>query len=163
MVNYQDDIISTAAYYNRKKISIRFDVTNKCNLRCTHCYQGENNSYDVNSEINSDDIMYFLDSKLKDTHRKNKCSFTFSGGEIFIVKNITKVFQYIKKEFKNASVSVLSNGEFFREVEKNISYIDYFQFSLDGLTPQIHENRRVGSNFSNLLKSIEIVKINKKG
>lgn len=110
---------------------VALDITNKCNLRCLHCYNfsGENNV--VDSELSDDEILEFIKS-LQPIKPYNVC---FCGGEPLLRKDL--LIRCARVLSDNGSiVSIVSNGilasdssidELCEAGVKNI------QYSLDGI------------------------------
>lgn len=92
--------------YNYKKIvsdSYLLDVTRKCNLKCTHCYQVTYN-YDIEKPI-----QHFVD-KVR-SWPKGWNAITFAGAEAFLRKDFFDMHASIQKECtEDQPILILTNG-----------------------------------------------------
>lgn len=130
---------------------VALDITNKCNLRCLHCYNfsGENNV--VDSELSDDEVLTFINS-LTSIKPYNVC---FCGGEPLLRKNIiTKCAKILSDN--GSIVSIVSNGILATETtidELCDSGIKNIQYSLDGIKG--HEKlRNMSGIFDKVIKAI---------
>lgn len=125
-------------------------LTQKCNLRCKHCYLGTerlNNpisfTYDEMRRI----MAYF--SSLGTTR------ITFLGGEPTLHKDFVKILN----EAYDSGFDVLvdTNGIFPKKLLKEIrnDRITYFNFSLDGSVADLHEKIRGENTFNMCLENIK--------
>lgn len=107
------------------------DITNRCNLRCLHCfnYSGEN-AY-IDDELTDDELLKLIDDIVV-FKPFNVC---FCGGETLLRKNI--ILKLAKKLSDNhIMISMVSNGILLTEnVAKELksSGISRVQISLDGI------------------------------
>lgn len=144
--------------------SVHWDITKNCNLRCTHCYNGEkyfnitSNDY-IEAELSLNDCLRAIDSF---------CSAGFGhihflGGEPLASPHIFKVIKYAKE--KNFIVTINSNACLLDTVtqEKLIELgVDHYAASIDGCTSEVNDSiRGVGTydkvienmtSFNNLIK-----------
>lgn len=146
---------------NHKKFTIsaptevQFDITNKCNFRCSHCYNesGENNT--CQNELTDIEVEAFFDdlAKLKPF---NVC---FCGGEPLLRhKLIARVSKKVKNSIPN--LSIVTNGFLLTEevLEELLdSGINRIQVSLDGITKDTYEKLRlVDGSFEHAMKAIDL-------
>lgn len=114
---------------NTKFLSLHFEVTNKCNLRCQHCY---NIKYlqDGADELTTEQAKLVIDRAIE-----QGCEdIGFSGGEPFARKDILGLIEYVK----DYPIHILTNGLLLTEeiLDKINSFGDLlieFRVSLDGL------------------------------
>lgn len=135
-------------------LQVAFDLTNKCNFRCLHCYNLSGDCYLTNEELNDDEVIKFVEdlAKLKPY---NVC---FCGGEPLLRKKLLyKVAEILSKA--GCNVSLVTNGSLVSyQVAKEIkeSGINNVQVSLDGARPETHERlRRYTGSFELAVKAIE--------
>ncbi|MBR2833081.1 radical SAM/SPASM domain-containing protein [Lactococcus carnosus] len=129
---------------------LHFELTNQCNLRCTHCYNIdylESNKED----LSTNEIKKIIDSALEIGVR----DIGFSGGEPFMRKDIYDLLEYSK----NNPVHVLTNGMFItKNTIKKLNAIDgllvEFRISLDGLSS--HKDIR-GVSYKAALRGIKLL------
>lgn len=125
-------------------------LTNRCNLSCKHCWT-ENKNYSPSL----DEIKLMLD-KLYHAHVK---FIGFSGGELFIRKDILEILKYAKS--KNFIIELFTNGTLItstlldsleRILDKKV---DVIQISLDGISEYSIKEQRGLSSANRILWSIE--------
>lgn len=111
-----------------------FDITNKCNYRCLHCYNasGENNI--VDNELSDLEILD-LASDIALMKPFNVC---ICGGEPLLKVDLVKKCSEILYSNGVNHISLVTNGYFLtEEMAKDLydSHISRIQVSLDGATP----------------------------
>lgn len=94
--------------------SLDFNITDKCNIRCKHCYMRKR---DLSLEF--DDVKKML-SKLPITISK----IVLSGGEPFLNYEVLyRTIEYIRTRFRNdVIIRICSNGKLFYDSEQQIEY-----------------------------------------
>lgn len=71
---------------------ISFDITNKCNLRCRHCYNADKYFYQMSSELNLENVYRAID-----IFKKNGCEIiNFLGGEPTIRESFKDIILYCR-------------------------------------------------------------------
>ena len=124
----------------RLPISIQFEVTSKCNLKCKHCYNrsGGNNSSDA---MTADD---WLDLAKKIVDKGGLLDAAVSGGEPFLLGD--KLFNFMDILHEDGTVfNLLSNGFLLNKkiVNKLKKYRFYcIQISLDSYSSKLHDEFR---------------------
>lgn len=124
------------------------EVTDKCNLRCKHCYGGGGNKF-----LSTEDKKIVL-KNLKDVGCRRV---TLSGGEPFL--SGMDLFE-LAKQFKsnNIEVGVVTNGTLITMYAPEMySVFDYIQISLDG-PKTIHEKIRGLGTFDKAIKSAKYLR-----
>jgi radical SAM protein with 4Fe4S-binding SPASM domain len=111
-----------------------FDITNRCNLSCLHCYSSEQRE-----ELTTTDVYHVLD-KLSTA---GVGMIDFGGGEPLLRTDIFDILTYSKQLELYTSIS--TNGTLLDEhcVEhlKTLN-IDHVCISLDGAKPETHDHIR---------------------
>lgn len=135
--------------YERKKsiFSVMIELCTVCNWNCEYCYIDEHNNYG----LKFDEIKCVLDEL-----RKNGCfQVSFTGGEIFLRKDIWKIIEYSRKlgfeVLLYTNFSILDDRDIIRLKNLNISLVSCSLFSMD---------EKINSNFVKFYKSVELVKRN---
>ena len=136
-------------------ISIVFYITNKCNLRCWHCYN--NSSFD-STEANEKEIIKVAEI-LSKTHCKN---ISISGGEptveYDILNNIaTKLYS------TGRSLTLMSNGLFLPNNKiQHLSLFDRIQLSIDCPEKEYGKNYKGDECYGEKeIKAIDFLNMNK--
>lgn len=114
------------------------EVTEKCNLRCKHCY------LDASCEKTSV-ITYEQFKNLVEVFKKNHVlNLELTGGEIFVNPDAYKILELALKQF--ATVGILTNGtilsdEVLNLLSKNKEKI-MINVSIDSTNPEVHDTFR---------------------
>ncbi len=146
----------------RRTFTLQWHLTEKCNLRCKHCYQ--NGEY-LNNEVPLNTKYKFIDDFVKFCGRINRNPrIAFTGGEPLLIKDeVTSLLNYCNKKYPFLKKSILTNGTLISG--KNIEDIkrlnfDYVQISLDGGIEKTHDFIRGGGNFNKSVNALKILKDN---
>ncbi len=136
---------------------LSLDITNKCNLRCLHCYNASGENTVMKDELTNDEIKDFLVSILP-MKLLNLC---FCGGETLLRKDL--IFECARMLTNNGiRTSLVTNGILASEdVIRNLYYagLKSIQFSVDGCNPQSHDRLRNQEGvFVKVMKAIDIVR-----
>ena len=81
------------------------EITQKCNFKCIHCYEGEK----LQKDMELDDIKYCID----EMYRYGIKKLQIIGGEPFLHPKITDVLEYCEGKFKE--FSVFTNGSYITD------------------------------------------------
>lgn len=134
---------------------VHIDITNNCNLRCRHCFWGDNLSFEKN--IPFDKWNTFLDS----LSEMGVGRVVFSGGEAFTNSYLAEI---VKQCFakKIMVASIFTNGTIWNgNVENVISFLidnrmeTAFYVSLDGRSAEQHDFIRGQGNYK---KTVDFIK-----
>ena len=141
-------------------LALHFEMTNKCNLRCKHCYN-INYLNSNNTDLTTEEVKKIIDKSIELGCK----DIGFSGGEPFMREDFFEILEYVKKY----PVHVLTNGllldhDNIKKLNKINNLIIEFRISLDGL--EKHKKLRnvdyktVLTNVKELLKNDYVVTIN---
>jgi len=125
--------------------SIMLMITEKCNLRCTYCYEDHQRT----GSMDFDTAVSILERELPRADAGHELiRLEFFGGEIVLnFKLIRQVYEYIEAAYPKLDIlyAFTTNGTLFQEKEKKWFSERKDQFvctlSLDG-TPQMHDRTR---------------------
>lgn len=124
-------------------------LTNRCNQRCAHCYMyaGE----EKEQELSTLEIKKLL---INFSNYGGKVV-TFTGGEATLRKDFSEIL-YTAKENK-LIVGILTNGTTWSQefINKNKTYIDEVQISIDGYDQKSYKTVRGTDSFNEALKTVE--------
>ncbi len=121
--------------YYSAPLSVLWDITYRCNMKCKHCLNGDPTSF---NELNLSEIMVVL-NELK---RMKVFSINFSGGEPLIRDDIFEILQAASKQ--NFGLRLSSNGLLIdNTILERLKDLDVFclQISIDGFK-ETHDNFR---------------------
>ncbi|WP_438433605.1 radical SAM/SPASM domain-containing protein [Gorillibacterium sp. sgz500922] len=134
-------LIDQAADFLVGPHQIAFDITNKCNLRCLHCYNNSGENAVSRKELTDEQVMAFID----DAAEMRLFNFCFCGGETLLRKNLVyRAAERLKAKGVN-TVSLVTNGLLLdRDTASRLkeSGIDRLQLSIDGARAASHDRLR---------------------
>lgn len=120
------------AYKNHQLYQVIIELCNICNWKCKHCYIPKHNNYGLDTEVWIDLIRRMRSMGL--------LNISFTGGEIFLRKDIFKIIEYARSQY--CSVSLLSNASCLDEEKiKKLSglYINNYSCSIFSMDEKIHD------------------------
>ena len=141
--------------------TFQYQITETCNLRCSHCYQDESIVYQASTK----ELLFMLDKGLK---AMEKWHFTprvpLSGGEPLMSPSLWPLLDHLEAYKKDHEVmsAVLTNGTLIdRDVAETLAtygVVRFVQVSLDGVTAETHNAIRGKGTFEKALKGIAHLK-----
>lgn len=133
-------------------LKVQWKVTNKCNLRCKHCYLGKLN----HRELGKKELMSIAEKLIN----SNVMEVTLTGGEALLVSSLPKIVAlFIENDIK---VNIFTNALFLEKFESKVEtllgrvpndMLDFF-ISVDGLEKS-HDGIRGKGNFQKTIKAIK--------
>lgn len=152
--------LSKDIYYNKNlflksPIKIQWKITNKCNLRCKHCYLGELSQRTLTNEELLKIATKIINSGILEI--------TITGGEALLVDNL---FEIVNEFVKNKIyVKIFTNGTllipFLNEIKNNDLLSQFrkyvtFSISVDGLE-NTHDKIRGTGTFKKVDASLKFL------
>jgi radical SAM protein with 4Fe4S-binding SPASM domain len=136
---------------------IQWHLTERCNLRCTHCYQtgketDELSLWEIKATISEIDEMFRAWSETYGLEFSP--SFNITGGEPLLHEDIFEIIELLR--MRNFEVYLLSNGIFLNKEKVNLLSrfgVKGVQVSMEG-PEKIHDSIRGKGSFSSSLKGI---------
>jgi len=119
---------------NGVPLYVVFDITNRCNLKCIHCY-----SSTQNEELTTNDVYHVIDN----LYEAGAGIIDFGGGEPLLRDDIFDILSYSKDFGLCTSIStngILLNEDCIKRLKK--LKIDHVCISLDGAKPETHDHIR---------------------
>ena len=115
--------------------AVGIKLTNRCNLRCKHCYEWNKQGYhhQLSDDIRSMDVDFEIIKKCVEETRESNAMFYLWGGEPFVYRNISETLKLLSDE-KRFTV-ICTNGLL---IDKYIEVLCLFDeriellFALDG-------------------------------
>jgi len=136
----------------------QWHITERCNLRCSHCYQ---DNYSSPSELSLEELKVIAD-KISEalTIWKKDGRVAITGGEPFIRKDLFKLLNYLEQKSEIKKIGILSNGTLIKnniQSLKNLTKLHYVQLSLEGGKEKNDEIRGEGV-FDQVIESTNLLK-----
>jgi len=117
--------------------SVVFNLTNRCNLKCKHCFQRA--SSDERDHMNLDQKLHIIDQ----LNEAGTAAITFSGGEPIMSDDFYTVTKYAYS--KGFFISIDTNGTLINDqvaYKLKSSGVRYTQISIDSTDASVHDNFR---------------------
>lgn len=154
LYNYATSAIANTLNKQRY-LDIQLDITNACNLRCTHCYHPDHRN---SGAINFQSWKRILDQYnylLNRLHLKPRI--LLCGGEPTLSTHFRPIIEEISSRWPDASITILSNGTLVND--ELIAFLrkfnTRFQISLDGPDADRHDQIRGVGSFKKATLGIE--------
>lgn len=134
---------------------VQWHITDRCNLRCKHCYQMDytpsfDNSYEEN-------IGVFEKLQEYTNKRGKRLEISITGGEPLLEEKLFQFIEYIKEKVPDIRIFLLTNGTLLNEdiiekIKKN--ELTGVQISLDGSDALTHDKIRGKGSFDKACNAI---------
>ncbi|WLE95311.1 MAG: radical SAM protein [Candidatus Electrothrix communis] len=137
----------------------QWHITNRCNLRCLHCYQ---TTYDDRSELSFsqiEEVLCQLDHFSAENPKQGRLHLTITGGEPFLFRHLDVLLEKVHHNRNIKSYSLLSNGHCLDAASIGLlkKYPPaYVQISLDGMKRK-HEAIRGRGSFEKAVQGIQLL------
>lgn len=139
-----------------KSFYIQWHITERCNLRCKHCYQ--DNSY-INNELDFNSLCNILDSYIKTLKIwKIRGSISITGGEPLIREDFFDILEKIYEHRDRLRCMILTNGVLIDEnVAKRLKQLKVgVQLSLEGMK-KTNDMIRGNGTFEKITRAAKIL------
>lgn len=147
-------------------LSIVFDVTNYCNLRCRGCCV--NAEYISSEEIpesmlslSTKNVFDILDeiSRFSVEQNEERVYLNFGGGEPFIRSDFGAIVRYAKEKIPNVIIAIDTNGTIsnVEQILEVSNFSDVIGFSLDGLEESHNFWRNPSNENHGFKKTINLI------
>lgn len=134
-------------------------VTNRCNLRCQHCFYHDGLT-ETHTEIKASDIRKIL--KSLDHDLETVC---IGGGEPFVCKELAAICKVLAQDVYLKQLYIVTNGfetgniiETVKDVLTNVHYNIYIRVSIDGLCETHNRIRGNPQSFHNAMETLKALK-----
>lgn len=136
----QEDVPSRyLAYAGLHRPVVFWNLTDRCNLACTHCYSSSGPGRDTSNELSTAEALALID----DFSAMAVPLILFSGGEPLLRGDIWELARHAQQ--KGIKMALSTNGTLITaDIARKIkeSGIEYAGISLDGATPATHDRFR---------------------
>ena len=145
---------------NKADFGFQWHITDRCNLRCTHCYQDD---YSGSNELGIDGLKQIADEIIRTlTKWDKKGDIAITGGEPLLKEEVFPLINYLESFDEIASIDILSNGTL---IDKNVvekirgcSKIRCVQISLDGASAGSSDAIRGKGAFEKALTGVRLLR-----
>jgi Fe-coproporphyrin III synthase len=136
--------------FSKNAANLFFHILTRCNLRCKHCYINEKQHGKNTLTLET------IEAWLKVFALKNQnANVIFLGGEPTLHPDLPAAIQKAKS-LGYSSITVDTNGYLFHDILTKVSPddVDYFSFSLDGVTRKTNDMIRGKGSFDTCIRGI---------
>lgn len=148
---------------NLDEFYIQWHITERCNLRCAHCYQ---ENYDTKSDLKILDLYKIanqITNALKKWRMKGRIALT--GGEPFLKDELFPLIDYLEQNENIWRIGILTNGTTIDQkiVDrlKKFKKLYYIQISLDGTKEKINDFIRGKGSYKKAMNSFKLLNENR--
>lgn len=136
----------------RMPIATTIHITNKCNLRCTYCYDNIDNRFDKPpKDYTTEELKDLIDQLYKLGTRW----IGILGGEPLIRDDIEEIIRYIKK--KGILCELATNGILLKNKINDIKDVDSICMSIDG-DEESNDKVRGKGTYKKIVENLQVVK-----
>lgn len=152
-VKFLDSNVSLSKQQDDENFHFQWHITERCNLRCKHCYVNGHDS----DELNTNEAISII-AHLAEVLKRWGCagSVSLTGGEPFLRSDFRDIVRSFRKyeQFKN--ILVMTNGilVFDDVIEFLVENDCSIQVSIDGLTKEQHDEIRGKGNFNSTISTL---------
>ncbi|WP_195948292.1 radical SAM/SPASM domain-containing protein [Paraclostridium bifermentans] len=131
-----------------------FEITHRCNLRCTHCCVDADGVIGDQTELSTNEVKEVLD-KIVDW---NPLSIMLSGGEPMLRTDFFDILQYLRANY-DGNIIISTNATLINNenVEILTSCSNQLEISLDGVDEETCSKVRGKGVFKKVLESINLI------
>lgn len=137
---------------------ISYDITNRCNFRCLHCYNASGENCFIDEEMTDAQVISFM----YDIASMELINLCFCGGEPLLRKELICESAQILRKGGIWHISLVTNGYLLNEKMAEdlvASGVNRFQVSMDGADAQTHQRlRQMPGSFDKTLDAVKLFK-----
>ncbi|MFB3895159.1 MAG: radical SAM protein [bacterium] len=136
---------------------IQWHLTDRCNLRCLHCYQDQ---FLRDKELDWDRLKRICDNLFATMDKWNaKLTIALTGGEPLLKEELWRLLEYLNEAPQVNSLSIITNGTIINRyiyLLSNYYKLDKLLISLDGFTSAINDLIRGKGTFFKTIGNIQL-------
>jgi MoaA/NifB/PqqE/SkfB family radical SAM enzyme len=139
-------------------LTLRMDITNKCNLKCIMCHYKEKEIYSQPAKnISAEELR----SKLADIGPFIKHIMLSCGFEPLMSKHFSDILKMLNSSFPHMEIAMCTNGMLLNSkarkeiIENNVTHL---LLSFDGVTINTLERIRIGADYYKILSNIKALR-----
>ena len=145
----------------KEEFYFQWHFMNRCNLRCSHCYQG---GY-LYEELPWEKLIIIADQITAVLRKWNMLGrISLTGGEPFLSSHLFSLLDYFEKSLEIKQVDILTNGtcitQNHMEILKNFRKLHQIQISIDGPIAEVHDAVRGSGTFGKVKETIRRLREN---
>ena len=140
-------------------LPIQIDITNACNLNCSHCYHSHHSNQGAMGIDQWFDVLDQYSELLSELNRTPEL--VVCGGEPFFSPDLFPLIDRFRSLFPQAPVKILTNGTLIlkRHLSKLSPNVE-IQISIDGIDQQSHDLVRGNGSYKRTKETVELLRHN---
>lgn len=142
-----------------KPFILQIHVTERCNLRCAHCYQSDSLSREMSLEQITGVVNQF---QVICSAQKYIGQLTLTGGEPFVRSDFLEMLEKIASQYPSMRLAILTNGSLLtNEITSRLAKLHpaFVQVSIDG-SENTHDHIRGTGSYGCALRGLEYLRAN---
>lgn len=145
---------------NKTEFGFQWHITDRCNLRCTHCYQED---YSGSNELGLDGLKQVADEIIRTLSKWNKKGdIAITGGEPLLKEEMFPLIHYLESADEISSLDILSNGTLISDKIlaqiQELTKLRCVQLSMEGASPESNDAIRGKGTFQKVMKAIRLLR-----
>ena len=142
-----------------RRFSLQWHITERCDLRCRHCYQEDKIAEDLSLDKLVrvwEQYALLLEHLRQQTTANVQADLSLTGGEPLLHRDFFPLIETIRRSNNRCRLAILTNGtRITREIAKRFSKMNlrYVQVSIDG-TQATHDAIRGSGSFEAAIRGI---------
>ena len=138
---------------------IQWHITDRCNLRCLHCYQP---AFSKEGELDWPSLRDIADSLLQTMAGWNmQLDVAITGGEPLIRKEAVLLLQHLDASSRIGQLGLITNGTLLAKQVgwlQAITHLDELKISIDGTTAAAHDGIRGPGEWRRVLDNLAAIR-----
>lgn len=145
--------------YSPNHLTVQWHITERCNLRCRHCYQDSytHKGFDLITLKSIADQVFALHARWEQYGSKVPLTFTVTGGEPCAHPDFEELLHILSAHRVEPALGILSNGSLINarlaQVFAQLK-VSYVQLSVEG-SPATHNAIRGPNHFQDVINATE--------
>ena len=145
---------------NKTEFGFQWHITDRCNLRCTHCYQEDYSGF---NELDLDGLKQVADEIIRTLSKWDKRGdIAITGGEPLLKEEMFPLIHYLESADEISSLDILSNGTLINDKIlaqiQELTKLRCVQLSLEGASPESNDAIRGKGTFQKVIKAIRLLR-----
>ena len=145
---------------NKTEFGFQWHITDRCNLRCTHCYQED---YSGSNELGLDGLKRIADDIIRTLSKWDKRGdIAITGGEPLLKEEMFPLMHYLESADEISSLDILSNGTLINDKIlaqiQELTKLRCVQLSMEGASPESNDAIRGKGTFQKVIKAIRLLR-----
>jgi len=145
---------------NKTEFGFQWHITDRCNLRCTHCYQED---YSGSNELGLDGLKQVADEIIRTLSKwKKRGDIAITGGEPLLKDEMFPLIHYLESADEISSLDILSNGTLINDKIlaqiQDLTKLRCVQLSMEGASSESNDAIRGKGTFQKVIKAIRLLR-----